>query len=159
YRSFLRGAKPARVSADVWIGRAIRLPLLAVRAVTIAVRGTALRIGRYRRGSAEPIAPAHSAVSGESGGEPSFYEIYGLVIASEIDLPALRSRDLASTATPDVKIMFGRISPALITAAGDRFLHAENDEILLTVPHVARYCLARGNEVLVDSEAGVDPSL
>jgi hypothetical protein len=159
YRSFLRGAKPARVSADVWIGRAVRSPLLAARVVTIAVRGAARWIGQHRSGSPEATAPAHLALSGESGSKPGLYEIYGLVVASEIDLPGLSSRELTSTPAPDVKILFGQISPALIAAAGDRFLHAENDEILLTVPQVARYCLTRGNEVLVESEADVDPSL
>jgi hypothetical protein len=55
--------------------------------------------------------------------------------------------------------MCGWISPALITTAGDRFLHAKDDEILLTVPQVARYCVTRGNQVLVEPEADVDPSL
>jgi hypothetical protein len=159
YRSFLRGAKPARVSANVWIGRVVRLPFLAARAVTIAVRGAGLWIGRPRHGLSAPVAPAHLAVSSETGGKPSLYEIYGLVIASEVALPGLRSAELASTPAPDVKILFGRISPALIAAAGDRFLHAENDEILLTMPQVARYCVTRGNEVLVESEADADPAL
>lgn len=160
YRSYLRGAKPARVSADVWMGRAARLPYLAARAATIAVRGAGLWIDQHRRRSSpEPLAAANSAASSENGRECSSYEIYGLVIESELGLPELRSREVTSAPTPDVQILYGRISPALIAAAGDRFLHAENDEILLTVPQVARYCVTRGHRVLVEPEAEVDASL
>ncbi|HEY7245502.1 MAG TPA: nucleotidyltransferase family protein [Xanthobacteraceae bacterium] len=152
YRSFLRGARAARVTADVWIARAARLPLLAVRAVAIGVRGTALWIERHRR---SPAVPARSAAWSEAGSERSVYEIYGLVIASELDLPELMPRRVASAAVPDVNIVFGRISPALIAAAGDLLLHAENGKILLTVPQVARYCVMQGNRVLVEPQAGI----
>ncbi len=159
YRAFLRGARPGRVAADVWMGRAVRLPYLAARGATLAARGAALWIGQHRRGRPEADSPARSTASPENGSKCRFYEICGLVIVSELDFPELMPRELTTAAVPTLRIRFDRISPALITAAEDRFLHAENDTILLTVPQVARYCVIDAREVLVEPQPGVDASM
>jgi Uncharacterised nucleotidyltransferase len=159
YRACLRGAKPGRVAADVWMGRAVRLPFLAVRAFTTGIRGAGLWIEHRCRRAPESGAASQLSDSSDNGWTVRLYDIYGLVVASELELPELASRVVRSAAAPDLKIRFGGISAALIAAAGDRILHAQNEQILLSVPRVARYCVTRGSQVVVEPEPGVDATL
>src|SRR5262249_8726839 len=123
YRAFLGGATPAWVFARLWVGRVIRLPILAGRVAPIALRAAALRMHVQLRSAPQALAP-HSGISKPGQLARSFYEIYGLAIASDIALPELTTRELIFPRDPDVEILKRPIPPALIAAAGDRFLHA-----------------------------------
>ena len=159
YRAFLRGATPASVSARLWMGRVIRLPILAARIAAIAARAAALWMHAQRRPAPQALAPPHSGICKPGQLTRNFYEIYGLAIASEIALPELTARELIPPRDPDVEILRRPVPPALIAAAGNRFLHAENGEILLSVPQVARYCITTGSKVLVEPQRNVNSSL
>ena len=146
YRRFLRGATPPTVLAAVWLGRLSRLPYLAARAVTIAARYAGLRFRHQRTRSADAEGRY-------------FYEIYGLVISSEIMLPELQLRAVNAQLPADVDISIGRIPlPAPADTKG-AVLHVENGQALLTMPGVAQYCVRDGSSVIVEPELAGDPSL
>jgi Uncharacterised nucleotidyltransferase len=156
YRRFLRGAGPRAIAAAVWLGRAVRLPYLAARGITIAARYAGLRVRPRRLGAALLRLQTTSSADAQ---RRYLYEIYGLVISSEIMLPELRLRAANTRVAADVHIGFGPIAPALRTDAEGPALHMENGQAVLSVPQIARYCVRQGRDVIVEPEPAADPSL
>ena len=77
------------------------------------------------------------------------YQIFGLRVRSELALPELLPAEGAGA--PDVVVRRGQLAGA----RGHEGLQAEGDELLLSIPDVARYRISDGAEILVDAEATV----
>lgn len=85
------------------------------------------------------------------------YSCYGLVLASEIDLPDL-GEPLVTDTAPDVVVRFGALSEPPGEAAPLPYgLWREGASAGVLVPGVARYEARNGNEVVIDPVAGADP--
>ena len=85
------------------------------------------------------------------------YTCYGLVLASEIDLPDL-GEPLATDAEPDVVVRFSSLSGP--PAGADPLpygLWREGDRAGVEIPDVGRYEARDGREVIIDPVAGADP--
>jgi hypothetical protein len=182
YRRFLCGAKPPTIAAAVWLGRAARLPYLTARGLTIAARYVDLRIRQRRLDNLpaerdlvsddacltrlpaqEPIAwaalPSLKTTNSTEAEGRYHYEVYGLLISSEIMLPELQLRAANSRLAADVHICVGRIQLALPGDTKDPAVHMQNGQAMLTIPQVARYCVRRGRDVIVEPGPAADPSL
>ena len=77
------------------------------------------------------------------------YQLFGLKIRSEINLPELLPSH--ETGHPDVFIRIGSISGEV----GGFGMEPDGDALLFTVPDVARYRIDRGSDILVDLAAEV----
>ena len=87
------------------------------------------------------------------------YLAYNLVLESEIALPELHSpEDHAHPLTPDVSIAYAGIDPRGIEDGQQLgpFLWVNRTSLWLHVPHVARFLVRNGCEILIDPEPGID---
>jgi hypothetical protein len=85
-----------------------------------------------------------------------FYKVYGLTIASELELPELLAWD--GRGSPDVTITFQSIETKLENPVHkDSFVEVDEDACLLKVCGVARYKIVRGEEIIIDLEQDVPP--
>lgn len=88
------------------------------------------------------------------------YRCYGLALLSEIPLPELVPGD--PEREPDsaaIRILNRPVPPEGLPDSGRQlgpYLWANQDELWLRVPGVARYWVRNGQEILIDAEAGVD---
>lgn len=84
------------------------------------------------------------------------YIVAGLIIRSEIALPELVATDSTTTA-PDVRIRIAEV-PERLSGNQPPGVEAEISakEVLLRVPHVGRYLIRNGCEILVQTEPGVE---
>ena len=73
------------------------------------------------------------------------YAVFGLNVASEIELPELRGRD--DRGEPDVVVKSGEIASDARLTAG---LHIIGSEALLWIPEVGRYLMREGRELIFD---------
>lgn len=85
----------------------------------------------------------------------STYHCYGLVVASEIELPDLGA-PLPDAATPDVVVRLGELEPPTVEP-GPYGLWRDGDRCGVMVPDVGRYEARAGREIVVDPVAGADP--
>ncbi|MEA3038880.1 MAG: hypothetical protein QOE79_1393 [Sphingomonadales bacterium] len=76
------------------------------------------------------------------------YSVFGLVIASEIELAELEPADRDST--PDAVVRRGRVTQP----EAEPGYSAAEDGTLLTVPRVGRYLISGGREIVVDPASG-----
>jgi len=88
------------------------------------------------------------------------YLCYGLVLASEVDLPDLGEPlgDLGTGSEPDVVVRFGSVSGP--PAGADPLpygLWREGDAAGVEIPDVGRYEARAGREVVIDPVPGADP--
>ncbi len=77
------------------------------------------------------------------------YRIFGLRVRSELALPELLLAE--GTGPPDVIVRRARLAQAVADAG----LQADGDELLLSIPDVARYRITDGSEIVVDAETAV----
>ncbi len=87
------------------------------------------------------------------------YSAYHLTILSELPLPELNAWEASNPpAEPDIHIRLGRIPPNGL-AEGQQlgpFLWVSPLSLWLQVPHVARFLVTGGEEILIDPEPGID---
>lgn len=84
---------------------------------------------------------------------------YNLSIASDIDLPELLPDRAESSALPaDVRIRFADVQHQALVDAQQLgpFLWANRENLLLEVPHVARFLVQNGNAIAIDPAPGID---
>ena len=85
------------------------------------------------------------------------YQVYGLVVESEIELPELVT---ASGGMPEVSIRFGHVPAQLEGAIGDwSWCAASRSEFVFTIDGVARYHVAQGKEIIVERRMGLDSAV
>jgi hypothetical protein len=88
---------------------------------------------------------------------PLFYDVHGLVLASQIDLPELEFRGREPNGEADLRIAIGKVQPqAAVPADGFSFGDAD---ATMTIPGVGRYQVSHGQDVVIDPEPDADSSL
>ena len=82
---------------------------------------------------------------------PFSYNVYGLIFASELELPEL----LPAHGTPDVRIRYGTVAETLDNprGRGGRYQTKAN-QLLLHLDEVARYQVQNGSEIIIDRVPG-----
>jgi hypothetical protein len=88
-----------------------------------------------------------------------FYDLHGLILASEFAMPELDLRRRAATCAADLHIALGEFPAEPLTPTDVPYIGAANGHALMTIPGVGRYRVSNGREVLVEPETGVDLSL
>ncbi|HEX9022748.1 MAG TPA: hypothetical protein VF799_02810 [Geobacteraceae bacterium] len=82
------------------------------------------------------------------------YQICGLTVASEIDLPCAKPVDTQG-ADPDVTLRRGRVPSQLEKPiSSGPIWEVEEGRMLLRIPKVARFLMTKGREVLFEPEKG-----
>ena len=76
------------------------------------------------------------------------YQVFGLRIRSEMELPELFSADAAD---PDVVIRWGSIS----AGAAAQHIEADGDALVMTIDEVARFRIKGGRSILIDPAQSV----
>lgn len=84
------------------------------------------------------------------------YTAYELSIASDIVLPELRVA--SDVADADVRISLGRVDLAAVPEGFRRgpWLWVSPDHLWLHVPDIAKFCISRGCEIMIEPADGVD---
>ena len=80
------------------------------------------------------------------------FSAYNLIIESELTLPELLP--CLNACLPDVHILIGSVSDD-----GQQlgpFLWVATDTLWLQIPHIARFLISKGNEIVIDPEPGID---
>lgn len=77
------------------------------------------------------------------------YQVFGLQIQSEIDLPELFPAN--GPCAPDVTIRRGKVK----TNGGEPGVRGEDDALVLTIPAVGRYRITGGREIVVDADSAI----
>lgn len=90
----------------------------------------------------------------------TIYYCYGLTFDSELPLPELlpATQRLALGTHSDVTIKFGNIAEEGLPGGKQLgpFLWVTDQSLWLQVPNVARFLISNGNQIVIDSEKGVD---
>ena len=84
------------------------------------------------------------------------FNTYNLSIDSELNLPELLP--CLETGSPDVHIRIGSVSCDGLPNGKQLgpFLWVTSDTLWLQVPHIARFLISKGNEIVIDPEQGID---
>lgn len=82
---------------------------------------------------------------------------YGLTIATELELPELPTAE-AGAVDADVSIRFGTLPTDGLGEAAriGPISWATDDDLLLSIPHIARFRATAGSSIIIDPEPGVD---
>ncbi len=88
----------------------------------------------------------------------NFHSAYSLTIASELPLPELTPLINPSTTETDITIKLGKVSDGGIENGEQLgpFLWVSPTSLWLQVPHVARFLVSNGTEIVIDPEPEID---
>jgi len=87
-----------------------------------------------------------------------FYRIYGLVLASEIELPEISACQIALSSTPDVHVRFDTFEAPKNSNPFDYVLMADG-ATTVDIPGVATFAVERGRLIRIVPRPGVHPAL
>lgn len=88
----------------------------------------------------------------------STYEVYGLTLRSEIDLPDL-GPEIDAVDHPDVTVRYGRLAPPPVSVDPLPYgLWRAGTSCGVEVPEVGRYEARDGREIVIDPVPGADPA-
>ena len=84
------------------------------------------------------------------------FSAYNLIIESELTLPELLP--CLNACLPDVHILIGSVSDDGLPSGQQLgpFLWVATDTLWLLIPHIARFIISKGNEIVIDPEPGID---
>jgi hypothetical protein len=87
-----------------------------------------------------------------------FYDVHGLVLASEVPLPELELRQREATGEPDIRLAMGPLPVGPRRTTDLPYVHAQNGQAVLKIPGAGRYLISGGRDLLIEPEADADPS-
>jgi hypothetical protein len=88
----------------------------------------------------------------------SFYQYYGLTVCSDLPLPELVTLPEADKHVADIQIHRSIVTEGELPQGEylGPFLQAQNRQLWLSVPNIARFLISNGNEIIYDPIAGSD---